>query len=240
MSKLSYCLFASAITIWGVNGVSACDTCNAGANASQWVNGCCEHEPMWSDHLWDDYCNEKQAPKSKRCHARQCGGHNDCGCLPGAGRWRPRGGCSLGGFRGFAAGSCEAPIYLDSVAAPAATPAATGAHGAGCMCPACQAASNPAAHGPGCTCPQCQANAASVAPAEPVLAPAPAPADAILAPAPIHQEELQLESAEPVEPAEIAEPVEAPSPVEAADVEPPLKQQPFKLETPPADELPSN
>ena len=123
MSKLSISLFAFAIAIGGANGASACDACNSGANASKWATGCCEHEPMWSDHLWDDYCNEQQSCKQHGCRlrkARPCGGCS--GNMPGPGRWRPRGGCSgLSGFRGFAPGSCEAPIYLDDVAAAPAS-----------------------------------------------------------------------------------------------------------------------
>ena len=114
-------LFAVVIAISATSLSSACDQCNGGAPL-QWVTGCCEHEPSPADHLWDDYCAEKNAPKShcrRGCKA-SCNTGCNTGCMPGCSRWRPRPTGNFFGFGGMGAmggshgwgESYEAPLAL--------------------------------------------------------------------------------------------------------------------------------
>lgn len=221
-------VFAMVLAACGANVVLACDQCNAGGGPNQWVTGCCEHQPMESDHLWDDYCNEQHcAPRLQR--VAHFGGAP--AGIPACSRWRPRGACVGGNCHGgggggmlMPAGVVEAPVYLDSsYSAPSAPAMAAPAHGVGCLCPQCRASATPASHGPGCICPQCQGSALE-------LAPAPVPSE-ILEPAPApHPTEMNYEPT----------PIEAQGTPIEQEIQPPLKQQPFQPEAPaPAEEIPS-
>lgn len=176
-------LFAVVVAISATPLSSACDHCNGAP--TQWVTGCCDHEPSPADHLWDDYCSERNAPKCclKRSGCTSCAS----GCMPGCSRWRPRPtGAFLGGIGGLRGvhgrgygDVVEMPMDLyfeevenvdegaasegseepaaDDAAVEGASSETSAAHPEGCQCSRCLAAT--AAHGAGCQCPECLAGA---------------------------------------------------------------------------------
>jgi hypothetical protein len=175
------------------------------AGGPNWSTGCCQDEPLCSDHLWDDYCATKAAHQAKWAEWLQRHQHGSrcvtCsgGCSgPACSRWRPRGGASLGGFRGFrgsAHGGCSS---CQSVMGPAAP-----AHGYGCLCPQCQPRIDASQHGAGCVCPQCQAAASAAPPAPGTIDP-----EMSFEEAPAAEQPFELESPAPLKEEGDAEPIE--------------------------------
>lgn len=113
----------------------------AAANASQWVTGCCDHQPMASDHLWDDYCAEQAAEGAHHGHHFGIGGKcagPGCG-IPACSRWRPRNTGSISPLAllqrrhvGACGSSCEMPVAAACADAAPSVKLAPRPQGCGC------------------------------------------------------------------------------------------------------------